>query len=447
MNRTLRIVAFPLLLAGVLPILGCGSGTDGDSGAPVIADAADTLVGTWRATLASPGGPLPFTLRFTESEGGVDAVVLNGEEEAPTSGVSVDGSNVTVAFDFYDSAIDATVSEDGTRLAGTWRRTGEAGAQTVLDFAAVRGDTDRFKPGDAVGAENAVASVAGVWSTVFVDEDGQEPARGQLEQDGDRVTGTFLTPTGDYRFLEGTYENGLLRLSTFDGAHAFLFHARGRDDGGLEGDFWSRDTYHATWTATPAEADARVLPDPWTQASLTNDEGLFRFAFPDLEGNTVRHDDPRFAGKVVAINIFGSWCPNCNDDAPLLGSWDRRFGDQGLAIVGLAFEFTGDVERDRRQVRRFSDRHGLRYPMLLAGGTSDKADAAALLPDLDRVVAYPTTVFVGRDGRVRKIYSGFAGPGTGEAHAEMVAELEGLLAELLAEPVPESGSDPASNAS
>lgn len=437
MKRAPSLVAtVSVLVFGLLP-LGCGQAPPPAPAEPV---AGESLIGTWRATLASPGGPLPFGLRFEAHDGGIEAAVINGEEQAPTSGVAVDGDHVVIAFDFYDSEIDATIADGGTRMSGRWRRTGEGGADSVLAFEAVRGSTERFQPlasaGLAGGDAAALDSVAGVWQTTFVDEDASEPARGELAQAGTRVTGTFLTPTGDYRYLDGSYEGGLLRLSTFDGAHAFLFHARAQADGSLAGDFWSRDSYHATWTATLVDAATRVLPDAWSQSALTSDDGRFRFAFPDLEGETVSDDDPRFRGKVVAINIFGSWCPNCNDDAPLLAAWDRRFRDQGLAIVGLAFEFTGDAERDRRQVRRFAERHGIEYPLLLAGGTSDKADAAALLPDLDRIVAYPTTIFVGRDGRVRRIHAGFAGPGTGEQHTRLVAELEAQVAALLAEPTP-----------
>jgi thiol-disulfide isomerase/thioredoxin len=154
--------------------------------------------------------------------------------------------------------------------------------------------------------------------------------------------------------------------------------------------------------------------------------------------------DERFRDKVVVVNIFGSWCPNCNDEAPLLEDWYRRYHDRGLEIVGLAFEFTGDRERDARMVRKFARRHGIEYPLLLAG-TSDKAVAARTLQHLDRLVAYPTTVFIGRDGKVRRIHSGFAGPGTGEHHERLVRELETLLESLLAEPAP--GGAPAAAAS
>ena len=142
-------------------------------------------------------------------------------------------------------------------------------------------------------------------------------------------------------------------------------------------------------------------------------------------------DNPRFAGKAVLVNIFGSWCPNCNDEAPLLAEWHRRYAARGLEVVGLAYEFTGDRERDRRQVRRYAARHGIEFPLLLAG-VSDKARAGETLPDLTAVIAYPTTVFVGRDGRGRKIHSGFTGPATGAHHDALVAELEAEIEGLLA---------------
>ena len=143
--------------------------------------------------------------------------------------------------------------------------------------------------------------------------------------------------------------------------------------------------------------------------------------------------DERFRGKVVVVNLFGSWCPNCNDEAPLLASWYRRHRGRGLEIIGLAYEETGDPEVDRKSVRTFARHHGLDYPLLLAG-LSNRQAAAKTLPDFMGLFAFPTTIFVGRDGRVRKIHSGFAGPGTGVHHQKLVAELGALVETLLAEP-------------
>lgn len=426
--RSLRSVLFLVLLALVATLTGCAA----EETTP-----AD-LQGSWRAVLQSPGGELPFVLVFESLSGELRPAILNGEERVSTSGVELDGRNVTISFEWYDSEITASLTEPG-RLVGQWRRTSAEGENTVMDFAATRHSESaeemppRFgDPGETDGAQR-IEEVTGDWQVLFRDESGEEPARGEFEQQGPLVRGTFLTPTGDYRYLEGRYDEGLLRLSTFDGAHAFLFQARATAEGTLEGDFWSRDSYHATWTATPTATDEDFLPDPWQEVTLTNDEGLFRFSFPDVaSGETVSYGDARFDGKVVLVNIFGTWCPNCNDKAPLLSAWHRRYLDQGLEMVGLAYEFTGDPKRDGLQVRRFARRHGITYPLLLAG-ISDKKAAAQTLPDLSAVRSYPTTVFIGRDGTVRAIHSGFAGPGTGEHHSALVAEHEALIQKLLAE--------------
>ncbi|MEL7059920.1 MAG: TlpA disulfide reductase family protein [Acidobacteriota bacterium] len=422
--RQIAVASCAVLLLGA-----CG----GEAVAP-----AD-LVGTWRAVLASPGGELPFPLLIDDTSGGLRAVAVNGGEEAPFTAVALDGRRVVLAIDWYDATIEAELV-DGDRLEGRWTRASAGGTTSSLPFTATRGSAPRFLPLDAPeaglepGAGEAVPKIDGAWAVEFTDEDGTEVARGEMRQQGNEVRGTFLTPTGDYRFLAGTYERGALRLSTFDGSHAFLFHARAQPDGSLVGDFWSRDTYHATWTARRLADGEEILPDAWQQVGLTNDAGRFTFEFPDLDGRRVSLDDPAFDDKVVLVNLFGSWCPNCNDEAPLLAAWHRRYRDQGLEVVGLAYEFSGDPERDRQQVERFAERHAISYPLLLAG-TSDKTEAAATLPDLDKVLAYPTTIFVGRDGRVHRIHSGFAGPGTGRHHAELVEELESTIRELLAAPV------------
>lgn len=416
---------------------------DGSQGPAASEDAEDkiSLEGDWRAVLASPGGELPFTLQVRQGETGLSAVAITGEEEIPFSSVEHSGDKVAFHFAWYDSEITAEVLEDGT-LSGRWRKTVPNGDST-LPFTATREESARFRPvavaGLSPGDEAGSSDISGVWQVVFRDEDGQEPARGEFRQQGQKVEGTFLTPTGDYRFLEGSFEAGLLRLSTFDGAHAFLFHARAQADGTLEGDFWSRDSYHATWTARRPEGDEEPpLPDAWSLARLTNDEGRFSFDFPDLDGNRLTLSDPRFADKVVLVNIFGSWCPNCNDEAPLLAQWHRQYGNQGLEVVGLAYEFSGDAKRDGAVVKRFAERYGIEYPLLLAG-VSDKAKAAETLPDLSAVIAFPTSIFIDRNGKVRRIHSGFSGPGTGEHYHRLVAELEGLLEDLLKEPPSAAG--------
>lgn len=388
------------------------------------------LSGIWRAVLSSPGGELPFTLEIIRKGDNYQAFAINGEERAPFSDVVQHGADVILSFSWYDAEITARVSDDGSVMHGRWRKTA-AEHDSVLDFSAARGLATRFLPlaaGTNIAPEKA--RVDGVWAVEFTDEDGLSVAQGEFQQSGNELTGTFLTPSGDYRFLVGSYEQGVMRLSTFDGAHAFLFQASIQADGSLTGDFWSRDAYHATWIGKPASADQEILPDAWGLVELTGADDSLSFSFDDLEGNKISLDDPKFAGKPVLINLFGSWCPNCNDEAPELVRWYQTYHDRGLEIIGLAFEYSGEVERDREMIRRFARRHGVQYTLLLVG-TTDKTDAAAALGFLDKVIAYPTTIFLDREHRVKGIHSGFSGPGTGSHYTELVTELTEKIEALL----------------
>lgn len=399
-------------------------------------EAEVSVAGIWRASLLSPGGELPFTISIFDRAGQLSGEIHNGEERLPFSSVTQTDQTLLFRIDHYDSEITATLEHEGRSLRGEWQKT-VPGGKSKLPFAASKGENRRFLPeldSTLKPVEGAPDLITGNWALEFTEEDGSTfPGRAELVQRGEEVTGTILTNTGDYRYLAGSYSNGWLLLSVFDGGHAFLFEAQVAPDGTMKGDFWSRDTYHATWTGKPIpKGEKGGLENPWTAIELTARDRRFHFAFEDLEGKVVTDGDARFKGKVVLIDIFGTWCPNCNDQARLLAKWHETYAEQGLEIVGLAYEMTGDVERDRSYVAKYRDEYGIEYPLLLAG-LSDKAKASETVPDLSRIKSFPTTIFVGRDGRVRKVYSGFAGPATGRHHRKMVASHEKLIEELLAE--------------
>ncbi len=405
-----------LLIALVNGLVGACAAPPGEGDSSSALD----LGGRWRAVLASPGGELPFALDVRSGGEGWSAVAISGAEEEPFSGVVPLGDGrVRFELSWYDAEIEARLTGDGV-LEGRWRKTAAEGKDSTLPFVAERGPRHRFSPEPA-----PLVDVSGAWTAEFTDEHGTFPARAELHQEEARVEGTFLTPTGDYRFLEGEVDGERLRLSTFDGAHAFLFDAHLQEDGSLRGDFWSRDTYRATWVAVRASPDD-ALPDPFGQVGLTNEDGRFTFSFPDLEGRPVSLQDPELVDRPVLIDIFGSWCPNCNDAAPLIREWAETYGPRGLAVVGLAYEYTGDAARDAEMVRRYMERHDLSYLHLLAG-TSDKAKASETLPDLTEILAFPTLVFLDRDHRVVRIYSGFSGPGTGRHFDLLREQLEEIL--------------------
>lgn len=380
--------------------------------------------GRWRAWLDSPGGELPFHIELTLDDDGARAVLLNPPERIAVAATTIEGRTIELSIPHYDSRIVASYDDDGT-LHGEWSKTaGTDGERSRLAFHAERDPGYRFRPGEGAIADDRFD---GRWSVDFAED--ELPAVAELEVDRGVATGTFLTATGDYRYLAGEARGDRLRLSVFDGAHAFLFDAELADDGSLRGDFWSRDSWHERWTAEK-DPDA-ALPDPFAQTTIVDGVDFASLVYPDLDGNPRSLGDPAFAGKARLLVVFGTWCPNCNDASEFLVELDERYGERGLSILGLAFEMTGDAARDARQVRTYAEHHGIEYPILLAG-TSDKAEAGAAFPLIDRVRSYPTTIFLREDGSVRAVYSGFSGPATGPAYERLRKQSVDLIEEMLA---------------
>jgi thiol-disulfide isomerase/thioredoxin len=380
----------------------------------------------WRAWLDSPGGELPFGLEFRHTGSGLEFVLVNGTERLPVSRSERDGTTLSIHIEHYDSKIDATLGEDGHRLNGRWEKTGVGGQKTGLDFHAVAGEYRRFERSAPVNPQ-ALAALDGRWAVDFEKDDEPAVALFETEPDG-TVLGTFLTTTGDYRYLAGTLDGNRLRLSCFDGAHAFLFDAR-LDDDKLEGDFWSRDSWHERWTAQK-DPDA-ALPDAFELTRWVGGKELGDVVFPDLDGRERSLADPEFAGTARMLMVFGSWCPNCNDATRFLVELDEKYRERGLTILGLAFEMTGDFKRDAEQVRAYARHHGVEFPLLVAG-VSDKDEASRAFPLVDRVRSYPTTIFMDGDGGIRAVHQGYSGPATGEANRELRERFETLVQELLA---------------
>ena len=386
---------------------------------------------TRRVVLQSPGGDLPFILQSQRTGDAVRAWIANGSERIAVDVASLDAGGIVLRFDHFDSRIQTRFDTKSGAYVGQWvKRTGPSQwSRLACRIEPVTHHPARFWP-PIDTAKWGERSVAGRWSVRF--SGSREPSVGMFRQTaGGRVEGTFLTTTGDYRFLAGDFDGTRLRLSCFDGAHAFLFIAKLDPHDQLSGDFWSRDNWHETWTA---RRDAHAaLPDAMELTHWTGSVDLDAIRFPDLDGKPRRLSDPEFAGRARIIEIFGSWCPNCHDAARYLSELDDRYRGRGLSIVGLAFELTGDFDRDAAQVRRYAERFNITYPLLIAG-ISDKSAASRAFPLLDRIRAYPTTIFMDAEGNVRAVHTGFSGPATGPEHRALRARFENLIETMLSAP-------------
>ena len=386
--------------------------------------AQDSAAGRWNASINCPGGQIRFDLELNKEGEKWSGFIINGPERIKIPTVEINGQLVRLRIDHYDSELNLKI-DSGKKagfkiMNGDWKKRRGKDEYVEMKVSAILA-TDRKIP-------ESSEELPERWAVKFKSDD--DPAVGIFKKVNGtaQILGTFLTTTGDYRFLDGTFANDILRLSCFDGAHAFLFIAKRKSDGNMAGEFWSSNTWHDTWSAKP-DANAK-LPDSFKQTVVTENAELGRLSFPDLEGNPTRLDDPKFAGKIRIIYVFGSWCPNCHDAGEYFASLEKKYGDKGLSILGLAFELTGEFERDAAQVKKYLARHGSTYPVLVAG-LSDKAMASKSLPILDKVRSYPTTIFLNAKGNVKAIHTGFTGPATGESFEELKKQFEKLITDEL----------------
>ncbi len=395
--------------------------------------------GMANAWLDGPGGPIEFKVEVGPEPGSFR--IWNAGERIEVPIVKDDGKTLTLRFDDYDSTVTATAIDDsGRELKGEWvRGRGPKGSANEFVRLPFHLNARGYCPSEVnrVEAAETKRQLIGQprWRATFADDPDPavlvfsiSPNAGGRPDDIEHAT--FLTTTGDYRYLTPSVGAGTITMSCFDGSHAFLFAAKVAPDGSLRGDFWSGQSGHTTWTAVP---DAKAaLPDGFGIARVNAAADVNTLSYPDPSGKLHSLGGPEFAGGCRIIEVFGTWCPNCRDATVLLKEYHTKYAGRGLRVVGLAFEVTGDKARDLAQVGVYATRHAVPYPLLLAG-TNDKAKNREAFPVLEKIAGYPTLLFIDRAGKVRSAYTGFSGPATGEEHEKMKARFEKIIEGMLGE--------------
>jgi len=387
--------------------------------------------GPWRAYLErQDGNNIVFNFEVKDSAGKKVLYIRNAGERLLVDDISTQGDSVIIRLPFYESQLRAVITPEGN-LNGVWMRHLVSDWQ-VVPFKAFYGFNYRWLTSPSVGGKNGGANVAGRWAAVFRSTTGSDTTFrvGEFKQQGDRVTGTFLDAGGDLRYLEGVVSGDSLKLSTFDGTHAYFFSARIEGNKLIGGQQYSGPVARETWTAVKDER-AR-LEDQFAMTKWKKDMP-FTFSFRDIDGKEVSLSEPRFKGKVVLVQIMGSWCPNCMDETRWLSSFYNEYHSKGVEIVGLAYERSTDFERSQNSLRSFQQRFQVKYPMLITGvAVGDPQRTEKTLPQIEKIMNFPTTIFVNKKGQIAKIHTGFSGPGTGAHYEEQKQEFYDTVNALLA---------------
>ena len=384
------------------------------------------LDGLWDATVAVGQADIPFRFEIATNNGQLQGFFFEGDKKIVSSSGEFANQQLLFQYDALFSELSATLEED--QLQGTYRYKRKNGK--VYLFHA-----HRFHP---TSSDEEPPQVAGNWEMKLAGEDKNPKKDGRaalswklfLRQTGREVSGAILRVDGDTGTLTGRWLGKTLVLSHFAGERPVLFEALLLSDGTLDVTYNRLNKYLA---ARSSEARAKGIPEPPDTSrytSVTDPTQPFHFQFPSVDGTLVSDRDPRLAGKVILLTIGGTWCPNCRDEAPFLVDLYKTYHARGLEIIALNFEAAGDPLEDNPRIAAFIQEFGVPYPVLLAGAIDD---VKGKLPQLLNFGAFPTTIFVGRDGRVRSVHAGFASAATGEASADLASETRKTIERLLAE--------------
>ena len=372
------------------------------------------------------GGKLPFNFVIgpKPSKSKVDVRIQNGSEKANLGDAYFRGDSLVIPFDLYDSELVGSLTDQQT-LVGFWQKNRNGKSLYRIPFVAKAGSQSRF-----IHLIPTMVNVSGKYAADFwSDESNHSPGVMILSQKGNQVTGTVLKTSGDYRFLQGNVSGDSLLLSYFDGSGVMQFRAK-VEGNQISGSFFSGLAGKRTFLA---KKDASAsLPDLKKLTYLKPGFDRISFSLPTPSGKIVSLADERYKNKVVIIELMGSWCPNCLDESRYLAPFYRKMKDQGVEVIGLAFEYSPDLSISGPKIENFKKRIGLDYEILFAGQPNDET-IAKVLPMLHKINGYPTTFILDKSGKVREIHTGFSGPGTGVYYTDWIHEFEQTIQNLLHE--------------
>lgn len=411
--------------------------------------AGGDLDGRWAARLiTSDGVEIPFRLDIGTRDGQLVGTLYNGKVPQTTSSAAFRDGQLRLNFEHYLTAIQARLEDGELRgeLISLKERTGGPGPQANLQYAGSESRGNAYRRGPtwfrakryvASGPRRAenVPNIAGFWEIPQETPKGEKSWRLVIDQQGAEIQAAILRIDGDTGALTGEWQDGKFVASHFDGSRPGLIVLTPQPDGTLHVKLHAVPRILEALAYRPEVARAKGLPEPsnfLTHTTVRDPDAVFTYAFPDVNGKVITHEDPIVKGKVVVAVVTGTWCPNCHDEAQFLVELQKQYGSRGLQVIALDFE-EEDQLNSLTRVRAFIKKYGVPYPYLIAGTPAEMWDK---IPQAVNLNSWPTTFFIGRDGKVKAVHAGFAGPASGPFHTALKAEFTSVIEKLLKEPAP-----------
>jgi thiol-disulfide isomerase/thioredoxin len=365
----------------------------------IIASTDKISAGPWRFVLQTNHADIPFLIDFKYKGDNLVGVLHNGKESINLNNITLTEGEISIPLQNYELSLQLTPKDKETLVGNLVRHNKNPIVKTPV--IGVHGIKERF-----TALKNApTIDINGKWALVMKDEkDQSSPGIGIFTQKDGRFTGSILTQTGDYRYLEGYVSENNFEAASFDGVYNYVFKGNLKD-GKMQAGLLSNST-----TKITGQLDAKAeLPDAYKQTEIKE----LKFIFPDLKGQSVTLNHPKFKNKPVIVQIYGSWCPNCIDEMNFLIPWYEKNNKRGVEIVALAFERSLSIEEATRQLLKVQKKLNVPYVILQAGSTAEDKPSDKL-PGLTNFISFPTTIFLNKKHEVVKVHAGFNGPSTGE---------------------------------
>lgn len=387
--------------------------------------------GLWKFNLHLLKDVLPFYCQYKAIDSSF--TIINATEKIVCKPAVFRGDSIFFTTPVFENLFCLKKNNDQT-ISGEWKNISRGKDYKIKVTATITNEKPSIDMLPKLSGEK--------WEANFGNNEGRYKAIGIFNyfesyaaansQSGSPITGTFLTETGDFRFLEGTIINNKITLSCFDGSHAFLFTAafNNNKDSIINGAFYSGLHSEENWTAW--KNDKAQLRNPDSITTLKVSQKSIAFSCPDLEGQIVQFPSKKYENKVALISIMGSWCPNCMDETVFMQGLKNKYASKGLEIISLCFERTADFTKSVAAVKKLKSNLNADFEFLIAGIAGGES-VLKTLPALNSFLSYPTTIFIDKKGVVRKIYTGFYGPSTGLYFNHYTEQTENFIEKLLME--------------
>lgn len=378
--------------------------------------------GKWSGEITYEKHKVPFQFEVIPTGGDVPEIIfINGRERRSIKNATVEGDSIFIPLDPFDVSLRAKFG--AMSLTGEYvKHYRNARMPLSARFGGVRFSKKSTKP--AVTLEKR-------WKMTFSpDSPSMSDGVGLFEQIGDKVTGTVMSETSDYRYFEGIIDGDSIKLSSFDGAHAFMILGKKIGKNDWTGEIVFDNTYTEPWKAIH-DTDAELI-NPFDLVKV--EKGTHKPYYDLLGAGTGKGavDPFKYEGKVLLIQLFGTWCPNSHDQTRYLVDWYKENDSKNVAILASSYEANYSQEYGLKRLEEYRVSNGITYDLVL-GGRLSKTGAAMSLPFVDRIKAFPTLVIVDKDGYTRYVHSYFNGPATGKYYEAFDVRFNQIVDELLAE--------------